>query len=679
MKSWQQRSAMALGVFVVVILCTGLVVEAQQADSSSPEYLSARDDDPVNAFMESYQRADSAAQEATQGDADDTDDAADDTADAEDTPSTSESVVEEALPGTFKVSFQNTDLAVALKLLSRQGRRNIISGKDVEGVVNATLYDVTFEEALDAILRMNGYVYREEGNFIFIYTPEELAQLVQAEQALEVRMFKLSYITAQDAEAMIQPSLSESGVVAVSPEAEQGIASDTEASGGNDMAIKDVIIVRDYTENLNQIAKILEELDVRPDQVLIEATILSAKLTEDNALGINYSALVGVDFETMGSTSTGVGNMTQGGLEGSDLGVRAAEFSTGFDTIDGGMTVGFLSNSAAFFITALESITDLTVLANPKLLVLNKQRGQVVIGARDGYKTTVVNDGVSTEEVEFLETGTRLFVRPYIAEDDYIRLEIHPEDSDGSIDDTGLPSETTTEVTSNVLVRDGHTIVIGGLFRDEASEVRAQVPLLGNIRGLGVLFRNTKDNVERREVIIVITPHIIRYNADDDASDEIVDAIERFRIGQRKGLRWWGRNRMAASYARWAKEAWRRGDRETALWDVDVALSLDPRLIEAIELKEEITQTSYTADAVRISAVESVIQDMILDELQGGQREEVPEMPVETVIIGITRVGDMNTGSDEAEPQGTATQEGTETTNLEAELSNPDGVVYPSR
>ncbi len=677
MKSWQQRSAMVLGVFIVVILCTGLVVEAQQAmDGSAPAYISARDsDDPVNAFMDSYQRADAAAQAASAARAPEPTDAGD-TSDEDAPTSTGESVVEEALPGTFKVSFQNTELSVALKLLSRQGRRNIISGKDVEGVVNATLYDVTFEEALDAILRMNGYVFREEGNFIFIYTPEELAQLVQAEQALEVRMFKLSYITAQDAQTMIQPSLSETGTVAVSPQASQGIASNTEGSGGNDMAIKDVIVVRDYTRNLDQIAAILEELDVRPDQVLIEATILSAKLTEDNALGINYNALIGVDFEALGATSTGIGNMTQGGLEGSGLDVRAAEFTTGFDTVDGGMSIGFLSNSAAFFISALESVTDLTVLANPKLLVLNKQRGQVVIGARDGYKTTVVNDGVSTEEVEFLETGTRLFVRPFIAADDYIRLEIHPEDSDGSIDDTGLPSETTTEVTSNVLVRDGHTIVIGGLFRDEASEIRAQVPILGNIRGLGVLFRNTTDNVERREVIIVITPHIIRYNADDDASEQIVDAIERFRVGQRKGLRWWGRNRMAATYTRWAKEAWRRGDRDTALWDVDVALSLDPRLIEAIELKEEITQTSYTAEAVRVSAVETVIQEMILDDLQGGERPVVPEMPVETVIIGVTRVGDVTTQSSGSAAPG---EEPPTSAELEAALTDPEGVVYPSK
>jgi type IV pilus assembly protein PilQ len=677
MKFWQQRSAKAIGSVIVIILATALAVEAQQALPAAGRSIAAVDGDPVDAFMQSYQRADAAAQSAAPAE----DEPATEESEPQTPPTPGESLVEEELPGTFRVSFQNTELSVALRLLSRQGRRNIISGRDVEGIVNATLYDVTFEEALDAILRMNGYVYREEGHFIFIYTPEELAALIQSEQALETRMFRLSYITAQDAEVLIQPSLSESGVVAISPPASVGVASSTVAAGGNDMAINDVIIVRDLTANLDQIERILEELDVRPDQVMIEATILSARLTEDNALGINYNSLVGVDFETMGATSTGVGDMTRGGLEGSDLGVRAAEFTTGFDTVDGGMTIGFLSNSTAFFISALESITDLTVLANPKLLVLNKQRGQVVIGARDGYRTTVVNDGVSTEEVEFLETGTRLFVRPFIAEDGYIRLEIHPEDSDGSIDDSGLPSETTTEVTSNVLVRDGHTIVIGGLFRDEASEVRSQVPIFGNIRGLGVLFRNTTDNVERREVIIVITPHIIRYNADDDASSEIVDAIERFRVGQRRGLRWWGRSRMAAAYTRWALEAWRRGDRDTALWDVDVALSLDPRLLEAIELKEEITQTSYTVDAVRVSAVEGVVQQLILDDLQRG----TPATPsgttsdgVETVTIGIRPVGGVGSTEEEEQSQGAAAEDANASA-LPAESTLPDEVVFPSR
>jgi type IV pilus assembly protein PilQ len=553
---------------------------------------------------------------------------------ASDAPSSSEGspddVVEETRPGTFEISFQDTDLASALRMLGRQGKKNIITGKDVTGSVSATLYDVTFYEALDAVLRMNGYVYLEEGNFIYIYTPEELTAATQAREKLVVRMFKLSYVNAQDAKILIEPVLSTSGVIATTPEAEKGVPEDTTAAGGNDLAIKDILVVRDYEDNLDAVAQILAELDVRPDQVLIEATILSARIDEDNAMGVNFSSLANMDFQTLGSDSTGLGNMSQGGIAAANQqGVRAAEISTGFDTINGGLTVGFLSNSTAFFITALEEITDITILANPKLLVLNKQRGQVVVGARDGYKTTVVNDGVSTEEVEFLETGTRLFVRPYIGADGFIRLEIHPEDSDGSVDSSGLPSEVTTEVTSNVLIRDGQTIVIGGLFRDEVRETRSQVPVLGDLKGVGALFRNNSDAIERHEVIIVITPHIIRYNSDDERNKKAVDDINRFYIGARKGMQWWGRQPLASHYTRTANEAFLRGDHKDALWNVDMALSLNPSLIEAIELKEALTNQMYYSGAVHVSGIRDLVGDMIKADIAESPDGQPTAFPVD--------------------------------------------------
>lgn len=551
-------------------------------------------------------------------------------ADAEDQETFPEaSVVTGSEPNKFLVNFQNTDLRLALRILSTQGKKNIVAGKDITGSVTATFYDVTFEEALTAILKMNGYVHRQQDNFIYVYTLEQLAAETEATEPLVIQLFRLSYITATDAEILIGPALSDFGEVALTPAADVGVGADIAFAGGNSYAAEDVLVVRDYQANIDIVAELLNELDIRPDQVLIEATILSAKLDETNALGVNFSMLAGIDFESLGSVSTGVGNMTAGGILSEDMqGLRAANFSTGFNTVGGGFNIGFISNNVSVFITALERITDLTVLANPKLLVVNKQRGEVVVGSRDGYRTTVVNQGISTEKIEFLETGTRLFVRPFIGKDGYIRLEIHPEDSDGTIIQ-GLPSETTTEITTNVLIRDGHTIVLGGLFREEAQESRSQVPILGNIPGIGLLFRNTEDKIERREIIVLITPHIIRQGADEGVSEQIMDDVERFRIGQRKGLRWWGRSRLAATYVNWASQAYLRGDQTMAAWHVDMALSMDPRLLAAIRLKEELTQKAYWADAVRVSSVKHVIQRMIMQDL-GRSYDEVisPDKPL---------------------------------------------------
>jgi len=523
--------------------------------------------------------------------------------------------------GTFEIHVQGADLRGVLQLLSTQGRRNIIATKEVSGDVTADLYGVTFQEALDAVMRSSGYVYEQEGNFIYVYTPEQLAAIRRSERQRSIRtkVFRLAYLTAADAETLITPAISDDGTVAVGPAAATGITTSDSEAGGNSSAAHDVLVVRDYEENLQRVTEILEELDVRPEQVLIEATILRATLTEDNDMGIDFNALAGVDFESMNSTTTGYGSISPEASTTYD-GRRAASFHTDMSASvpDGGLTIGVITNNVSMFIRALESVTDTTIVANPKLLVLNKQRAEVMIGSRSGYLTTTITETVASQTVEFLETGTRLVVRPYIGKNGYIRMEIHPEDSDGGVEISeglALPNETTTETTQNVLIRDGRTIVIGGLFRERTTNGRSQIPVLGNIPYLGVLFRGTNDGIEREEVIILVTPHIITHDSDEPTSEQIKDDIERFRVGQRKGLRWWGRSRLAQTHMRWARQELLAGRRDKALWNVDMALSLNPKMIEAVHLKERLTDRAYWADEHRISTAKYVVQQMVMQEL----------------------------------------------------------------
>src|SRR6185295_1507773 len=127
-------------------------------------------------------------------------------------------------------------------------------------------------------------------------------------------------------------------------------------------------------------------------------------------------------------------------------------------------------------------------------LALNKQKGEVIVGNKDGYLTTTVTESAQTQTVEFLDTGTRLVFRPFIGDDGYIRMEIHPEDSSGGLQgSSNLPFKITTEVTSNVLVKDNHPIVIGGLFREASNTGRWEIPGLGNLPLAGPLFRQQRD------------------------------------------------------------------------------------------------------------------------------------------------------------------------------------------
>jgi len=518
-------------------------------------------------------------------------------------------------PGTFEIHVQGADLRGVLQLLSTQGKRNIIATKEVRGTVTADLYGVTFEQALKAVLASSGLDYLDEDGFIYVYTPQQKEAILKEKIRPVVRIFRLSYVTAVDAQTLVAPALSESGSVAVTPAASMGIAASKTETGGNSLASNDVLVVRDVPERIQVIAKLIEELDVKPDQVLIEATILSATLEEDNKLGVNFNVLAGLDFQDLGFEATMSGDPGYAANPLTEAAPSGINFRTDFSPVKGGMTFGVFGSDVAFFISALETINDVTVLANPKLLVVNKQRGEVLIGKRDGYLTTTVTETAEMQTVEFLETGTSLIVRPFIGKDDHIRMEIHPEDSDGGVTALGLPHEETTEVTSNVLVRDGHTIVIGGLLRERTQNNKNQIPLVGNIPYLGTLFRSHNDRTERDEVIVLITPHIVRQAVDEAIGEQLKDDAERFRIGQRNGLQWWACDRVAQSHLRWAKQHLRNGETEKALWDLDLALSMRPKMIEAIRLKERLTQKAYWADSARHSAVKYAIQRMIMHEL----------------------------------------------------------------
>jgi len=523
-------------------------------------------------------------------------------------------------PGVFTVRWRDADLRTVLAQLSAQGQKNIVALKDVGGTVTADLYNVTFKEALEAVLSINNLTYEEEGNFIYVMTPKQMADRKAARRELLVRKFRLSYITAGDARTLIAPLLSTDGSIAITPTALGGISTSKTDAGGINYANEDVLVVRDDEETLKKVEKLLSEIDVKPDQVLIEATILRATLSEDNALGVDFNSLAGIRFENLGATSAGLTNLTTGTVGADVLGDRQGSLRTDFNSaIDaGGLTLGIISDRLAMFIRALESVTDVTVLANPKLLVVNKQRGEVMIGNRDGYITTTFTETTATQTVAFLETGTRLIVRPYVAKDGYVRMEIHPEDSSGSVAQVGnnaLPSETTTEVTSNVLVRDGRTIVIGGLFRERTSNGRSQVPLAGNVPYLGALFRRTVDATVREEVIILITPHIVRQDTAEALGQRFKDDVERFRVGQRKGIQWWARGRLAQTHMSWAKQDLTRGEPCLAMWNIDMALSMQPRMIAAIRLKERLTEQAYWADQNRLSSSRFLIEGMLMQEL----------------------------------------------------------------
>jgi type IV pilus assembly protein PilQ len=499
--------------------------------------------------------------------------------------------------GTVEIHVNEANVVEVLRMLSAQSQKNIIASKDVRGTVTANLYGVTVKEALEAILASNGYTYREKGNFIFVYTQKEAAEIERAARVTRTEVFRVFYTPAANAVNMIKPVLSGDAQVSFTTPAVSGISSGTGDVGGNSHAIEDMIVITDYAENLDAVARVLKEVDRRPQQILIEATILRAGLSEDNALGVDFNLLAGVNFSNILSNN---GGQIVGANPGTVSGSNATSVGTGntfSSSVPGGMKVGFVSDNVSVFLSALEGVTDTVVLANPKILALNKQKGEVIVGRKDGYLTTTVTESSTVQTVEFLDTGTRLIFRPYIGDDGYVRMEIHPEDSSGGLTGANLPFKITTEVTSNIMVKDGHTVVIGGLFRESSDTARSQVPGLGNIPVAGALFRQQRDRTTREEIIIMLTPHIIKDDAAfSAAAAELAKDGEKLRVGVRKGMMPWGRERLAEMAYECAEAELKKPepDTEKALWHLNCATNLNPKFLEAIKLKESITGQSIT-------------------------------------------------------------------------------------
>ena len=532
---------------------------------------------------------------------------------------------------------QDLDINTALHFLSLQSKRNIIASKEVKGTVTANLYNVTFQEALNAVLAPNGFDYIEKGNFIYVYTAKELEDIRKRERKTVNRIYHLKYLTAQDASVLLKPLMSSSGIVALTPAAIIGLSTGMADTGGMNYGTEDTLVINDYPENLTEVDKALKDIDARPRQVLIESTILSATINEDNALGIDLLSLSGVNLQTLtgasatnllpgaSSSSTGSGSgsgtastpvfgstgaINNGVVNGSPMGNVGTDFAS--KVPQGGLSVAFLSNSVSVFVRALEEITDTTIVANPKILALNKHHGEVFIGQEVGYKTITTTQSQQQETVQFLDTGTKLVFRPFIGDDGYVRLEIHPEDS-SPLFNNGLPGKQSTEVTSNVMIKDGRTIVIGGLFREQTKADRSQVPVIGNIPILGVPFRRTSDTTERKETIVLLTPHIIN---DDTSlyneSEKTAADVNRMMLGNRAGLQPWGRDRMAQLWYSKAQEALDSGNKDKALMYTDWALNTNHHFIDAIKFREQLTgKMVKEADE---SSLHSFVQNVIRDD-----------------------------------------------------------------
>jgi len=368
----------------------------------------------------------------------------------------------------------------------------------------------------------------DSGTALIMDTPEKIAEIEQALVTLEekntTRVFSLEYAHAKDVEQQLKVQLDAKKVGTVKADERSNI-----------------VIVQALPERMEDIEGFIEALDQKTKEVLIDTKIVKVKLTDQMDRGVEWEGIMKIaeryGMTYIGSTPFGVVQKAAdawtdrrdwlrentGGHVGSypSSGFTTETNFTGTPVAPGeAIHVGIVNRNRDLdaVIKYLNTLGNTQILSNPKLAVINSQEARIHVGERQAYVTTTTTTGQTTttvsEEVTFIDVGIQLAVTPIINNEGFIRLKIKPEISSvtGELETpTGnrIPIIDTSMAETTVMVKDGSTIIIGGLRKEEKTGASEEVPYLANIPLLGLIFQSSSDTTEKTELLIMITPHIV--------------------------------------------------------------------------------------------------------------------------------------------------------------------------
>ncbi|PKN02343.1 MAG: hypothetical protein CVU77_00645 [Elusimicrobia bacterium HGW-Elusimicrobia-1] len=429
-------------------------------------------------------------------------------------PKTAKTVLPKTLV-TF--DFNDADIRDVLRVFSAQSGINIIYGPDVSGTVSITLRSVPFDQAFSTVLTLKNLVSQEVGtNILRVMTPQALA-LERTQAVTFTKLFPLNYAKAEDVKVQLDSiRLAENrrGIISV----------DTRTN---------TLIITDTPEGLDNAARLIVDLDKKPYQVLIEAKLVEVNLTKDLDMGINWSYarsnVSGNELQYVGKTQAAVTvdgksslyyGMPSGKAYIEETGPTGGGAGVNFPAtpVQGqlaGISFGLISDSVRLnaMLSAISSKGLAKLLSNPRVTTLNNQEAKILVIQKVPYiqQTTQLGSvaGAVASEVQWIDIGIKLTVKPTINADRQVTLKVLPQVSLLIRMDPAGPVIGTREAETTIMVRDGETVVIGGLIREEDKKLASQVPLLGDIPILGQLFRRSYDTKERSELLVFITPQIL--------------------------------------------------------------------------------------------------------------------------------------------------------------------------
>src|SRR5438876_4453832 len=439
----------------------------------------------------------------------------------------------------ISLDFKDADIQNVLRVLADVSQLNIIATDDVKGKVTLHLNDVPWDQALDLVLRSNRLEKTQEGNVVRISTVSRLKEEREALRAAqdaerELAPLRVKYIRVNYAKA------DETLIDKV-----KGVLTDRGSVTFDDRT--NTIIVRDITRGTDDAAQLIHELDVQSPQVLIEANIVEATRDLARALGVQWGYShqsgpqtgnpTGLNFP--GTVGIGGAGLNDGSAPVASNSVARSPVPFMFDfpvsSGFGGFGAGSGSsldlvlvsldgaNALAARLTALEQQGKAKVISRPRVITLNNVAATIqsltILRVKLPSTGTVINTGTggaagsASTATEKINTGITLVVTPQVSADGYILMSIYakssqPDFTQGrSVD--GIPNEISREANSNVLIKDGETVVLGGIFRNTADQAETGLPYLRGVPVLGWLFKRLQRTSHFEELLVFVTPRIV--------------------------------------------------------------------------------------------------------------------------------------------------------------------------
>lgn len=390
----------------------------------------------------------------------------------------------------ISIELRDVELSDVLRALGQEHGINVIVDEKVTGKVTVSLRNIPLWDAIDSILKDKGYAYIKDGDIVRVLS-------AGADEDLMTYTATVKYANAKDIEPVITKVLSKRGSLASDPKS-------------------NMIVIRDIPSAIERVTRLLNQVDVKTKQIMIEAKIVEVSTNASQELGIQW----GAKYTRADATVKGVGTTTTGTTTGgltSSTGISGNPFIVNLPAAvgagaGGALGIAVVSSRAALDlqISALETQGNAKTLSNPKVVVLDNQKATIASGEKITLRTSTTTTTGTTSTPTTVEAALRLTVTPKVIDNDHVSLKISTkkEAFDRSRTVDGIPSTLSRETDTEVIVKNGETIVIGGIYTETETEAEDGVPLLSKIPILGWLFKKETKTKDKIELLIFITPRI---------------------------------------------------------------------------------------------------------------------------------------------------------------------------